>query len=137
MTVPAKSTEQEVKLLIAQADAAINAEDFEALMRFYADDATLVVMPGKLVTGHAALRKAFVAIADHFNHTLHVSQEALLVVEGAGTALVIARTRVTATMKSGDPYDAVRTATYVFKRESAGGWVCAVDNSYGTDLLGS
>ena len=48
MTVPAKSTEQEVKLLIAQADAAINAEDFEALMRFYADDATLVVMPGKL-----------------------------------------------------------------------------------------
>ena len=28
-----------------------------------------------------------------------------------------------------------RRATYVFRREADGAWRCAVDNSYGTDLL--
>jgi ketosteroid isomerase-like protein len=50
------------------------------------DDATLVIEPGRCVTGHVALRNAFVAIAEHFTHTLRVSQEEILVVEGAGTA---------------------------------------------------
>ena len=38
--------------VIAAADAAINAENFDALMTFYADDATLVIEPGRYVTGH-------------------------------------------------------------------------------------
>jgi ketosteroid isomerase-like protein len=61
--------------VIAAGDAAINAEDFDAIMTFYADDATLVIEPGRCVTGHAAIRNAFVAIAEHFTHTLRVSQE--------------------------------------------------------------
>jgi hypothetical protein len=28
-----------------------------------------------------------------------------------------------------------RRATYVFKRAASGRWLCAIDNSYGTDLL--
>src|SRR4030095_10877625 len=67
-------------------DAAINAENFDAVVTFYADEATLVIEPGRCVTGHTAIRNAFVAIAEHFNHTLHVSQEEVLVLEGAGTA---------------------------------------------------
>jgi ketosteroid isomerase-like protein len=106
-------------------------------MTFYACDATLVIEPGRCVTGHAALRKAFVAIAEHFTHTLCTSQEEVLVVEGAGTALVLAKTRVRATLKSGEPYDVLRRATYVFRREGRGPWRCAVDNSYGTELLSS
>ncbi len=125
----------ELAEIIANADRAINDEDFVGLMKFYADDATLVVMPGKNVTGVAAIRKAFEAIAEHFNHTLHVTQRAMVVVEGGGTALVVARTQVTATMKSGESFDVERRATYVFRRGGSGGWVCAVDNSYGTDLL--
>jgi ketosteroid isomerase-like protein len=39
-------------------------------------------------------------------------------VEGAGTALVLAKTRVRATLKSGDPYDVLRRATYVFRKEA-------------------
>jgi hypothetical protein len=45
--------------VIAAGDAAINAENFDAIMTFYADDATLVVEPGRCVTGHAAIRAAF------------------------------------------------------------------------------
>jgi len=127
--------EHELKLIIAQADDAINREDFDAVMSFYAEDATLVVMPGKQVTGRDALRKAFVAIAEYFNHTLHVSQAEMVVIEGAATALVLAKTHVRATMSTGEIYDVERRATYVFKRAASGRWLCAVDNSYGTDLL--
>ncbi len=129
------TVEQQLVQLIAVADGAINREDFEALLGFYAADATLVVMPGREVRGHANLRNAFVAIADHFNHTLHVSQKDMKVVEGAGVALVIARTIVTATMKNGEHFHQDRKATYVFRREASGEWMCVVDNSYGTDLL--
>jgi ketosteroid isomerase-like protein len=123
--------------VIAAGDAAINAENFDAIMTFYADEATLVIEPGRCVTGHAAIRNAFVAIAEHFNHTLRVTQEEILVVEGAGTALVLAKTRVRATLKSGEPYDVLRRATYVFKKEELGQWRCAIDNSYGMELLSS
>jgi uncharacterized protein (TIGR02246 family) len=100
--------EHELKQIIAQADDAINREDFDAVMSFYADDATLVVMPGKQVTGRDALRKAFLAIAEYFNHTLHVSQGAMVVVEGADTALVLAKTHVRAIMSTGEIYDIER-----------------------------
>jgi uncharacterized protein (TIGR02246 family) len=122
--------------VIASADRAINAEDFDALMRFYADDATLVITPGRSVTGTSAIRKAFVAIAEHFDHTLQVAQRELVVLEAGDTALALARTHVAATMKSGERYDAERRATYVFRRWIGGVWRCVVDNSYGTDLLG-
>lgn len=125
----------ELGQVLARADQAINEEDFDALMAFYAADATLVVMPGRNATGLEAIRKAFVAIAEHFDHTLHVSQHGMAVVEGGDTALVLARTRVTATLKGGQPYAAERRATYVFRRGGPHGWACVVDNSYGTDLL--
>jgi ketosteroid isomerase-like protein len=32
---------------------------------------------------------------------------------------------------------ALRRATYVFRRSNSGKWLCAIDNSYGTDLLGA
>lgn len=31
--------------------------------------------------------------------------------------------------------DQARRATYVFKKNAQGEWLCAVDNSYGTDLI--
>ena len=127
--------EHELTALIASADEAINREDFDALMRFYAEDATLVVVPGKNATGPEQIRHAFEAIAEHFNHTLFVSQGKMVVVEGGDTALVLANTLVRARLKAGTPYLAERKATYVFRRTPGGTWLCTVDNSYGSDLL--
>src|SRR5215510_16522653 len=50
--------------VIAAGDAAINAENFDAIVTFYTDDATLFIEPGRCVTGHAAIRNAFIAIAE-------------------------------------------------------------------------
>lgn len=125
----------ELNEILARADAAINDEDFDRLMQFYAADATLAVQPGLNVTGRDAIRRAFERIASYFNHTLHVSQREVMVIEGGDSALVLARTHVAATFADGKAYDAERRATYVFRRGGPGGWECVVDNSYGTELL--
>ncbi|MBN9034285.1 MAG: DUF4440 domain-containing protein [Shinella sp. 65-6] len=125
-------SDHELKLLIEAADKAITAEDFDSLMEFYAEDATLVVKPGMNATGKEQIRKAFVAIAAHFKNQLKVRQGKMTVIEGADTALVIMETLLDI---EGQKEPIVRRATYVFRKSDGGRWLCAVDNSYGTSIL--
>lgn len=125
-------TRHPIELLIEKADAAIVREDFGALMAIYSDDAVLVVKPGMNAVGKAQIRKAFEAIAAHFNHSLQVHQERMIVLESGSTALVLAETVISA---SNQPATR-RKATYVFEK-GAGGWLCKIDNSYGHELLES
>ncbi|WP_299986105.1 SgcJ/EcaC family oxidoreductase [uncultured Ruegeria sp.] len=125
-------SDRDVLNLIKQADKAISAEDSEALMDFYADDAVLVVQPGQIAKGKPQIGKAFEAIAKQFKNALTVSQGEAPVIEGGDTALVIMETH----LHIGDETEPVtRRATYAFRRDPAYGWLCTVDNSYGTDLL--
>lgn len=125
-------SENPVLELIKQADRAITAEDFDALMTFYADDAVLVVQPGQIAKGKPQIKKAFEAIAQHFGNALTVTQGQAQVIEGADTALVIMETRLHI---NDAPEPVTRRATYVFKTDPDRGWLCTVDNSYGTNLL--
>jgi len=120
-----------VEKLIAQADAAINQEDFNSLMEIYAEDAVLVVQPGRNAVGKEQIRRAFEAIAQYFGHSLEVKQAGMEVLTTDDTALVLAKTLVTA--KDHPPVE--RKANYVFKKDAAGSWLCVIDNSYGHDLL--
>ncbi|MCB2192149.1 MAG: SgcJ/EcaC family oxidoreductase [Deltaproteobacteria bacterium] len=122
-----------VETLIAQADAAINQEDFATLMEIYAEDAVLVVQPGRNAVGKAQIQKAFEAIAQHFGHSLEVKEAGMEVLATDDTALVLAKTLVSAQ----DHPTVERKATYVFKKDAAGDWRCVIDNSYGFDLLDS
>lgn len=128
-------TSQALHTVIEAADKAISTEDFDSLMDFYAEDATLVVKPGLAVTGKDAIKKAFVAIAEHFKHKLTVRQGPMEVFEGGDTALVVMKTFLDTVDSDGWDLTLVRRASYVFKRSSEGQWLCTVDNSYGTDLL--
>lgn len=119
--------------LIEQADAAINREDFDALLEIYSDDAVLVIKPGMNATGKDQIRKAFEAIAAYFEHSLHVRQAGMTVLEAGNTALVLARTVVSAANLP----ETERDATYVFEKGTDGRWRCAIDNSYGHELLAS
>ncbi|MDR3671312.1 MAG: DUF4440 domain-containing protein [Holophaga sp.] len=125
----------ELETIIHAADDAINREDLDAIMDFYTDDATLVVRPGLNATGKEQIRKAFAGIAEYFNHSLHVTQDKLIVLEGGGTALVLGKAEIRAKEPSGAAILMEREATYVFTRAVDGAWRCAVDNSYGTSLL--
>ena len=104
-------------------------------MEFYTDDATVVVVPGRAANGKEEIRSAFVALAEHFQHTLYVTQGDMIVIEGGDSALVIAQVNVRANMKSSAPTMETRNANYVFKRGEDDQWRCIVDNSYGAALL--
>lgn len=119
--------------LIKQADQAISTEDFDVLMNFYAEDAILVVQPGQIARGKPQIRQAFEAISKHFGNQLSVLQGEAHVLEAANTALVIMETLLLVR----DDQPIKRCATYVFAKSESNGWVCIIDNSYGTELLNS
>lgn len=70
-----------IELLISKADIAINQEDFETLIDIYSDDAVLVVKPGMNAVGKEQIKKAFEAIAAHFEHSLDVKQAGMAILE--------------------------------------------------------
>lgn len=120
-----------VEAAIHQADLAIVAEDFDTLLQLYTDDAVLVVQPGRNAVGKVEIRKAFEIIAQYFQHGLKVEQAGMQILETGSTALVLAKTLISA------PNQPVveRKATYVFTRSNSGSWLCAIDNSYGHEVL--
>jgi len=120
-----------IELQIEKADTAIVQGDFDTLMNIYSEDAILVVKPGMNATGKVQIRKAFEAIAAHFNNTLQVKQAGMKILEAGDTALVLSITVISASNMPATE----RNATYVFKKNSGGDWLCQIDNSYGHELL--
>ena len=85
-----------IELLIEKADTTINQEDFDTLIDIYTDDAVLVIQPGMNAVGKEQIRKAFESIAAHFEHTLNAKQSGIEILEAGDTALVLAKTLVSA-----------------------------------------
>ncbi len=125
-----------LRRIIEACDQAISAGNFDALMDYYADDATLVIKPGMVVQGKEKIKQAFLAIAEHFHHQLKVEQGNMQILEGGGNALVIMETVLYYPDSEGNPVTESRRATYVFRENGAENWLCTIDNSYGTALLG-
>jgi uncharacterized protein (TIGR02246 family) len=126
--------EDELKDLIKKCDLAIKNEDFDTLMHYYTNDAVLVVKPGMIAKGKDEIKKAFIAIAKYFNNSIEPTQGEMIILEAGDTALVLSHTFLEAE-KDDSEYSMDRKATYVFKKNSQGNWLCAIDNSYGTQLI--
>jgi len=120
-----------IALLIERADRAINQEDFDTVVDLYSEDAVLVIEPGRHAVGKAAIRSAMEAIAAHFDRSLDVRQAGMVILETGDTALVLAKTLVSAK----DFPVVERKATYVFRKDGDGRWLCVIDNSYGHEVL--
>jgi uncharacterized protein (TIGR02246 family) len=117
--------------LIAKADKAINQEDFATVVDLYTEDAILVIEPGRNAVGKAQIRQAMERIAAHFERSLDVRQDGMVILETGDTALVLAKTLVSA--KNFPVVE--RKATYVFRKDASDRWLCAIDNSYGHEIL--
>jgi uncharacterized protein (TIGR02246 family) len=126
--------EHELREIIKECDLAIKREDFDSLMNYYTDDAILVVKPGMIARGKEEIKKAFIAIAAYFNNSIVPTQGEMIILETGDIALVISQTLLAAD-KADSEYSMERRATYVFKKNSQGRWLCAIDNSYGTELI--
>lgn len=126
--------EHELKAFIKKCDLAIKQKDFDTLMNYYTDDAILVVKPEQIARGREEIKTAFIAISNYFNNSLVPTQGEMIILETGDTALVISQTLLEAD-KQEEQFSMDRRATYVFKKTSQGEWLCAIDNSYGTDLI--
>jgi len=124
-----------IKQEIHLADQAINSKDFDALTESYAEDAVLVVRPGLLASGRDEIREAHKKISAYFNDSLEVSQGKMVIIEAGETALVLAKTHVESPQKLDSEYSKERDAIYVYVKGKDGKWLCAIDNSYGVELL--
>lgn len=126
-----ESKMHQLEQIIEKADTAINQEDFDSLVDIYADDAILVIQPGMNASGKSEIKKAFEAIAVYFNNSLNVRQASMKILQTGDTALVLAKTIVSASNMPAMERD----ASYVFKKDENGYWLCVIDNSYGHELL--
>lgn len=128
--------EQQLKDIISACDLAIQNEDFDTLMNYYySEDAVLVVKPGMIARGKEEIKKAFITIANYFNHHIVPTQGEMIMLEAGDTVLVLSQTLLDSDKKDSE-YAMERRATYVFKKNAQGEWLCVIDNSYGTDLIG-
>jgi len=127
--------EHELKEVIKKCDLAIKQEDFDTLMNYYTDDAILVIKPEMIARGKEEIKKAFIAIAKYFNNSIVPIQGDMIILEAGESALVLSQTLLEANNKKDSEYSMDRRATYVFRRDTQGKWLCAIDNSYGTELL--
>ncbi|MBM7355783.1 SgcJ/EcaC family oxidoreductase [Lelliottia amnigena] len=124
-----------LRQVIESCDRAISDKDYDSLMENYSEDAALVVKPGMVVKGKENIRKAFIAISDYFQDQLVVEQGNMEVIEGGDSALVIMETVLRFPDGKSGTVEITRRATYVFRHENDGRWLCTIDNSYGTALL--
>lgn len=127
--------EQQLKEIISACDLAIQNEDFDTLMNYYSEDAVLVVKPGMIARGKEEIKKAFITIANYFNHHIVPTQGEMILLEAGDTVLVLSQTLLDSDKKDSE-YAMERRATFVFKKNALGEWLCVIDNSYGTDLIG-
>lgn len=127
--------EQQLKDIISACDLAIQNEDFDTLMNYYSEDAVLVVKPGMIARGKEEIKKAFIMIANYFNHHIVPTQGEMILLEAGDTVLVLSQTLLDSDKKDSE-YAMERRATYVFKKNAQGKWLCVIDNSYDTDLIG-
>ncbi|TQV88235.1 YybH family protein [Aliikangiella coralliicola] len=124
-----------IKQEIFAADKAINNKDFDNIPNFYTEDAALVVKPGLVASGRTAIAEAHKEISKYFNGSLEVSQGDVQIIEAGNVALVHAKTFVKSQLKLDSKFSTERESVYVYVRDSDGKWRCAIDNSYGAELL--
>jgi len=124
-----------LKQEIAKADQAINERDFDTVASCYTEEAILVVKPGNLVQGREAIKVAHKKISDYFNNSLNVSQGDMVIIEAGDIALVLSKTYIESPEKLDSEFATQRDAIYVYKKVADGKWLCAIDNSYGVELL--
>jgi uncharacterized protein (TIGR02246 family) len=128
-------TDHPLKQEIAKADRAINNHDFDTVADCYTEEAVLVVKPGVLVHGREAIKEAHKKIAAYFNGSLKVSQGGMIIIEAEDIALVLSKTYIESPQKIDSEFSTEREAIYIYKKTADGKWLCAIDNSYGVELL--
>lgn len=112
---------------------AMNQGDLEAALALYEPGATLVVEPGKLATGAAALRKA---LEGFIGLRPILKTEKRDVIEAGDVALYCSEWSLSGTAPNGTVVSMSGKSSDVLRRQADGRWRIVVDNPWGTAILG-
>lgn len=121
-----------VEETVEKMDEAFNRGDIEAVLDCYEDEAVMVLEPGRLVQGKAAMREAFRAILGFEGVATQIKTN---VIEAGGIALFTSKWNFTGKTPDRTPFSRDSVATSVFRKQADGKWRCIVDNSYGPAIL--
>jgi uncharacterized protein (TIGR02246 family) len=118
--------------VVEKLDAAFNRRDLDAVLSFYEDEATMVVEPGKIISGKSALKRVFEKI---FSFNGVAKQQKMQVIEAHDIALFISRWTLSNQTTDENIEDQEFYATCVFRKNSDGKWRLVIDNSFGPGIL--
>ncbi|MBM4436690.1 MAG: SgcJ/EcaC family oxidoreductase [Actinobacteria bacterium] len=113
----------------AQFAKRFNAGDVEGLVALYEPKAALVVEPGKVVTGTAAIRRAMRAC---LASKPRLSVRSATYLRGGDTALSIIAWTIQTTGPDGKVTEAAGKSADVWRRQPDGSWLLTIDNAFGT-----
>ncbi len=112
---------------------AINGGDLEAALACYEPTAAMLAQPGQLARGGTQLREA---LAGFIAMKPTLRTEAREVIEAGDLALYLSRWSLSGTDPAGQPVAMGGESTDVLRRQPDGGWRIALDNPWGTRILG-
>lgn len=111
---------------------AINSGDIEAALGLYESEAIMVVAPGKIARGTAAIRSAlegFVSLKPVLKGEIHQS----IIVRDL--ALFCSKWTLSGTSPDGKAVEMTGASSDVLRRHSDGRWLIAIDNPWGTSII--
>lgn len=107
--------------------------DVDAAARYYEPGATVVAMPGTVVSGADAIRAVltrFASLKGDFQRGKHQ------LIEAGDMAFYCSDWSMSATDPTGKPIQMKGRTADVLRRQADGSWLVAFDNPWGTAILG-
>jgi uncharacterized protein (TIGR02246 family) len=124
--MPAR-TPEELPLLFAEA---FSAHDLDAALALYEPEATLIALPGQVVTGTEAIREALgasLALEPKFDLEFNKAFEA------GDLALLFSDWTLSTTDPDGNAIELAGRTTDVARRQPDGNWLFVIDDPYGSE----
>ena len=112
---------------------AINKGDLDRALSYYEPNAVIVAQPGQLAQGTEAVRKAlegFISLKPLLQGSAHS------VIEAKDIALFCSKWDLVGTSPEGNRVEMSGTSSDVLRRQADGRWLVAVDNPWGTSIVG-
>ncbi|MDH3207353.1 MAG: DUF4440 domain-containing protein [Gemmatimonadota bacterium] len=129
--MPARNPE-ECDLLLMKA---VEEGDLDAAVALYEPNATFVVSPERVVTGHAAIREVLQAMAEQSTGSI----EAVTAVPSADGSVAVTRTKGSVTIPGLDGASVTRPfhSVEVVRKQPDGTWLFVIDDPSGEGMAGS
>jgi len=110
-----------------------NRGDIDEAASLYESNATLVARPGLMVSGDNAVRESLVRFAG-LRATFESTSRTI--VEAGDLALHCSQWSLQGTDPTGNPVRLTGRTADVLRKQSDGNWLIALDNPWGTTILG-